>query len=199
MPIVKQSFISNLMGLDVYERYSGYAKVIVAVGTYLLILFIGQSFFFHSGLISWFLQLLTGTSLLFITYIGALILLLDIRVDVEEPERHPWEKPKRPQPTMKYKLTKVWAVILIVLGCVAIYASNRYCKEYAFECETFLVDHQHRIYHIEWNEDCEVANEAGELEKMHGYEINGSYRLCEYCEGFLDDAGSYETERFIRR
>ena len=68
MSIVKQSFISNIISKSTYDQFLGYAKVIVAVGSCLLAICIGLSFFFHSSIINWFLQLLTGTSLLFIAY-----------------------------------------------------------------------------------------------------------------------------------
>ena len=49
MPIVKQSFISNIIGGESYKQFTEYAKVIVAVGTCLLVIFIGLSFAFHAG------------------------------------------------------------------------------------------------------------------------------------------------------
>lgn len=199
MSIVKQSFFSNLIGENSYEQFTQYAKIIVAVGTCLLVIFVSLSLFFHSGIINWFLQLLTGTSLLFIAYVAAWIILLDIKVDVEEPERHAWGEPKKTQRSLLYKLTVVWGVVIILLGISAIYISNKYRKHYAFECDTFLVDHQQRIYHVEWNDDCDIANKAEVLEKMYGYEIDKSYNLCESCHDFLDDMESYESERYIRR
>jgi len=199
MPIVKQSFLSNIIGENTYVQFTEYAKIIIAIGTCLLVIFVGLSLFFHSSIINWFLQLLTGTSLLFIAYVAALIILLDIQVAVDEPERYAWEEPKNSQRPLSYKLTIVWGVVLILLGISAIYVSNKYRKHYAFECDTFLVDRQHGVYHVEWNDDCDIANEAEELEKMHGYEIDESYNLCESCKDFLDDMESYESERYIRR
>ena len=60
------------------------------------------------------------------------------------------KKKKEPKP-FKYKLTIVWGVILLALGIVAIYYSNRYRNRYAFECETFLVDEKAGIYHLDWD------------------------------------------------
>ena len=169
------------------------------MGTCLLVIFIGLSFAFHSGIINWFLQILTGTSLLFIAFVAALIVLLDIQVNVDEPEQYAWEKPKKVKRPISYKLTIVWGVILILLGISSIYFSNKYRKYYAFECDTFLVDTQQGIYHIEWNDECDVANEAQEMKKMYGYEIDESYKLCESCKDFLEDMESYEYERYSRR
>lgn len=199
MPIVRQSFISNIIGSSTYEDFYGYSKIIVAIGTSLLAIFIGLSCFFHSGIINWFLQLLTGTSLLFIAYVAALIIILDIRVNVNEPERYAWEEPKKPQRPWTYKLTIVWGVFIVLSGIAAIYTSNKYRKHYAFDCDIFLVDHQQGIYHVEWNEDCDVANEAEELEEMYGYEISKDYSFCESCKDFLIEMESYESERYIRR
>ena len=129
-------------------------------------------------------------------------MLLDIEVDVEvdELERYSWKKPKkRPKPT-SYKLTIVWGVVLIILGIVAIYFSNDYRKQYSFECDTYLVDHQAKIYHLDWDIDCEVAAEASHLEKMSGYEIDKSYTLCDWCECWAEDAeAEYEASRYFRR
>ena len=173
--------------------------LISEVGSCLLAICIGLSYFFHSGIINWFLQLLTGTSLLFIAYIAAWILILDVQVSVDEPERYVWKESEKVQRPFKYKLTIIWGIILIILGISAIYISNKYRKHYAFECGTYLVDTQQHIYHVDWNDDCDVANEAEELEERYGYEIDDSYRLCESCKDFLDEMESYESERYIRR
>ena len=95
MPIVKQSFISNIIGKNTYEQFTEYAKIIVIVGSCLLAIFIGLSLFFHSGIINWFLQLLSGTSLLFIAYIAAWILIFDVQVSVDEPESMHGKNPKK--------------------------------------------------------------------------------------------------------
>ena len=199
MPIVRQSFISSIIGRNTYDQFVAYAQIIVAVGTCLIALFIGLSSFFHSSIINWFLQLLTGTSLLFIAYIAAFIILLDIQVSVDEPERYAWKEPEKVQRPFKYKLTIIWGIILIIIGISAIYISNKYRKHYAFECNTYLVDTQRHIYHVDWNDDCDEANEAEELEEKYGYEIDDSYRLCESCKDLLDEMESYESERYIRR
>lgn len=199
MPIVKQSFISNIIGGDSYKAFTDFARAIVAVGTCLLVLFGGLSLAFHSGIINWFLQILTGTSLLFIVYVAALIIILDIQVDVDEPEQYAWEKPKKVKRPISYKFTIIWGIVLVLLGISSIYFSNKYRKHYAFECDTFLVDTQQRIYHVEWNDECDVANEAEELKKMYGYEIDESYELCESCKDFLEDMESFEYERYARR
>ena len=192
MAIVKQSFLSNIIGRNTYDKFKGYAKVIIAIGTCVLAIVLLLSIFFHWSFISSLLSLITGTSLLFIIYIAALVLALDIEVDVDEPE-------KKSKPAA-YKLTIAWGVVLVALGISAIYFSNKYRKYYAFECDTFLVDHQTEIYHLDWDNDCEVAAKSGNLETMQGYEIDKSYTLCEWCEEWAEDAeDEYESNRYYRR
>lgn len=200
MAIVKQSFLSNLVGRNTYDEFKGYAKIIIAIGTCVLSIIFLLSFFIHWGFIRGLLNLVTGTSLLFIVYIVALVFALDIEVDVDEPERGYWSEPeKKPKPTA-YKLTVVWGVVLIALGVSAIYFSNKYRKHYAFECSTFLVDHQAGIYHLDWHNDCEVAAEASNLVKMKGYQIDNSYTLCDWCDEWAKDAeDEYGSNRYYRR
>ena len=197
MAIVKQSFISNLIGKDNYDAFKRSAKIIIAIGTCVLAILFLLTYFFHWEFLSSLLNLVTGTSLLFIAYVAALILVLDIEVDVEEPERYYWSESEKLPPPITYKLTIVWGVILIILGIGAIYFSNDYRKQYSFECATYLVDHQAKIYHWDLDVDCEVAAEARHLEEMRGYEIDKSYTLCDWCECWAEEAeAEYESTRF---
>lgn len=186
MAVVKQSFLSNLIGKNTYEELNGYARIIILVGTCLLLLFGGLSVFFHADIINWILKLITGTSLLFIAYIGALILVLDIQVNVDEPERISWEAPLDVPKPMKYKLTIFWGLLLVISGIIAIYFTNKYRKQYAFECESFLVDTSNGIYHLDYT-DCEIAEESNNLEEKKGYEIGDTYHFCEWCKEWLED------------
>ena len=174
MAKVKRSYLSNLIGENSYEEYSSLAMKIVGIGGLILIVLFVISQFFHSGIINYLLKLTTGTSLLFIAYIAACILFMDIRVEVEKPEQVWWEEKKESPKPLKYKLTIVWSVVLLVLGIAAIYFSNNYRNQYDFECTTFLVDHKAHVYHLNWNDDCEDAVNAEELEEMYGYEIDDS-------------------------
>ena len=200
MAIVRQSFISNLIGKDNYDAFKELAKIVIAAGTCVLAILLILTNFFHWGFLSTILNLVTGTSLLFMVYIAALVLVLDIEVDVDEPERYYWSEPvKHPKP-LQYKLTIVWGVILIILGIGAIYFSNDYREQYSFECRTYLVDHQEKIYHLDWDIDCEVVAESSNLVKMKGYEIDKSYKLCDWCECWAEEAeAEYEASRFFRR
>lgn len=200
MAKVKQSFLSNLVGRDTYYDFKGYAKIIIAIGTCVLSIIFLLSFFVHWGFIRDLLNLVTGTSLLFIVYIAALVLAFDIEVDVDKPEKGYWSEPKKKHKPTAYKLTVVWGVVLIALGLSAIYFSNKYRKHYAFECSTFLVDHQAGIYHLDLHNDCEIAAEAGDLEKMKGYQIDKSYSLCDWCDDWAEDVESYYgTSKYYRK
>ena len=90
--------------------------------------------------------------------------------------------------TKEYKLTILWGVVCLLLGIAAIYFSNKYRKHYAFECDTFLVDKQAGIYHLDWDNDCEVAVKSSNLEKMQGYQIEKKYTFCEWCKDWEEEA-----------
>lgn len=198
MALVKRSFLSNLIGSYTYEELKYYAKYILAIGTCVLVVLYILSIFFHWSFISRLLNLTTGTSLLFIVYIAAVIICLDKEVEVDESENSYWSKPANTPKTTPYKLTIVWGIFLIVLGVTAIFFSNRYRKQYAFDCSIVLVDREAGIYHLEWIDDCEVAIETEGLKEMKGYEIKGlNYRLCDWCREYAEEAeDAYMQDQF---
>ena len=187
---IKQSFISNLLGRDTYEYFKEFARPASIIGAVILILLYVLSHYFHSDFLSYLVSLTNGYSLLFIGYVVILIVLLDIEVEVEEPEHPYWEKKKEVAKPFKYKLTIVWSIVLLILSIVAIYYSNRYRNHYAFECETFLVDKKAALYHLDWNSDCSIAEKAEELEEMQGYQINEKFKFCEECRDCMEDVES---------
>ena len=185
----KRSFLSNLIGSNTYEELKYYAKFILAIGTCVLAVLYLLSIFFHWSFISRLLNLTTGTSLLFIVYIASVIICLDKEVEVDEPESSYRSKPANTPKTPPYRLTIVWGILLMVLGITAIFFSNRYRKQYAFDCSTILVDREAGIYHLEWIEDCEIAAESEDLKEMKGYEIKGlNYRFCDWCREYVEEA-----------
>lgn len=188
MPIVKKSFLSNLFGRNAYDELKRYAKIVIAAGTCVLVVLFLLSFFFHQIFISRLLNLVTGTSLLFGGYIVAVIIALDKEVDVYEPNTYCGEKPGEFQKTAAYKFTIVWGVVLLAIGVSAVFFSNRYRKQYAFECSTILVDQEARIFHYSWNDNCELVQDAEDLVEMKGYETKGQdYHLCEYCKEYTEE------------
>lgn len=188
MATVKKSFISNLIGKGLYEELKDYSKPIIYIGSgFLLVLFL-LSLCVHWRFVSKLLSLVTGTSLLFLVYIAALILFLDKEVDVGESVSYYRYNLEKMSKTRTYKLTIVWGVVLILFGISAIFFSNRYREQYAFDCSTILVDQSSGIYHLEWIDDCEVAAEADWLKEMKGYEIKGKgYRICDWCEEYAKE------------
>ena len=195
---IKQSFISNLLGRNTYEDIKEFAKPTSIIGAIVLLLLYVLSHYFHSGFLSYLVSLTNGYSLLFIGYVAILIVFLDIEVEVEEPEQPYWAKKKEVAKPFKYKLTIVWSIVLLILSIVAIYYSNRYRNHYAFECETFLVDKKAAIYHLDWNSDCSIAEEAEELEEMQGYQINEKFKFCEECQDCMEDVESEASLVHVR-
>jgi len=195
----KQSFLSNLLSEETYDNWTGYARIIIAVGTVIILVLFGLSILVHSSIISFLLKLVTGTSLLFLVYVAMWILLLDIKVDVDEPYVSSWEPPQKTIKPITYKLSTLWTLLLIILGILAIYFSNKYREQYSFECDTFWVDNQNQLYHLDWTE-CETSENAGYLEEIQGFQIPRNYSLCEECKDIAEDAGAdYERDRFFRR
>ena len=189
----KKSFISNILGEDTYAYFKQIALLVSIIGTGIVIVLYVLSRFFHVGIISYLITLTNGYSLLFIGYILARIVLFDFEVEVEEPEDDYWHIEKKTPKPFKYKLTIVWGVGLLILCILAIYYSNNYRKQYAFECDTFLVDEKACIYHLDWNDDCSIAEEAENLEELQGYQIEKSFKLCEECQQCLEDI-EFEAE-----
>ena len=198
MEIRSYSYIKKLFGDRTYEEFRGYAKTYIPIATIILVVLLVLSQFVHWGIVNWLLNLALGTSLVFIAYVLGVILLLDFGVDVEMKEdcngmfSLPEEMPSN------YKNTIIWAYTLFILGLAAIYFSNKYRKNYAFECQTFLVDENRGIYHLEDGNDDEVMEYTTE---MKGYELEDySYTFCESCREWLEDMEMVaEAERFSRR
>lgn len=180
MSIVKQSFLSNLLGKSTYEDFSCFARYIVGLGSFILIVLFFLSYFFHSGIVLELLKIAVFSPLL-IAYVIACILLLDVRINIEKIEQIRRERAKNTPKPFKYKLTIVWTIILLILGVTVICFSFRYAIKYEFECTTFLVDHKAHLYHSDWNDVCEKMQDAEDLELMHGYEIDDTYSFCKEC------------------
>ena len=207
MKIVKQSFLSSVLGRETYDELKYYAVLYAAIGTCILVVLILLSLFFHWRIISTLLSLFSGRSLLFLGYIISLILLLDKEVDVDEEEaqsnyrryRNSYSECNRKPRSTPYKYTVAWGAILIILGIAAIYFSKKYSDHYTFECTTFLVDEVSGTYHLEFNRDCERAAGA-DLIKKKGYEIEkDGYTFCAFCEGWLEDMDDeYNSSQYTR-
>lgn len=188
----KYSFIKDIMGHSTYEGCKECARRCIPIATIVLIIVYVLTNMFHWTILSFILNLTTGTSLVFLAYIVGVVLLLDYGV-VIEPVEH-WDgtrsmPEKKPQ---EYETTKIWGITLIILAIAAIYFTNKYRKQYAFECETVLVDPQKGIYHLDgYNEDCEEITEYTHLYPMKGYKAEELHcTFCPACEEWVEDAKS---------
>lgn len=198
MAIRSYSYIKKLIGERTYEDFRGYARTCIPIATIILVLLLILSQFVHWGIVSWLLNLALGTSLIFIVYVLGMILLLDFGVDVEMKEDWNGKLSLPEVMPSNYKNTIIWAYTLLVLGVTAIYFSNKYRKNYAFECQTFLVDENRGIYHLEDDNDEEDMEYTTE---MKGYELEDyNYTFCESCREWVEEMESeYAAERYYRR
>lgn len=192
------SYIKKLIGSQKYEEFRGYAKKYIPIATIILVVLLVLSQFAHWGIVSWLLNLALGTSLLFIAYVLGVILLLDFGVDVEMKEDWNGRLSLPEVMPSNFKNTIIWAYTLLILGIAAIYYSNKYRKNYAFECQTFLVDENRGIYHLEDGDDDEDMEYTTE---MKGYELEDyNYTFCESCREWVEEMESeYAAERYNRR
>mgnify|MGYP000529218136 FL=1 len=198
MEIRSYSYIKKLLGDQNYEKFRGYAKTYIPITTIILVVLLVISQFVHWRTVSWLLNLALGTSLIFIAYILGVILLLDFGVDVEMKED--WDGRLSLPEVMpsNFKSTIIWTYTLLILGIAAIYFSNKYRKNYSFEYQTFLVDENRGIYHLEDGNDDEDREYTTE---MKGYELeNYNYTFCESCRERVEEMESENTaERYYRR
>ena len=190
MTNLKRSFLSDILGPNTYDNFRIIGRIAVPIGIVLVAVVVMLTQHFHNGFLCELLWWLSGTSIPFVLLLVATATLLDVRVEIEEP--YSWEigKKKTPMP-LRYKLTTAWAVVLIALAIAAMYFSNKYYKHYSFECETFFVDFKAKVYHLDYDNDCkdaELAHKNGTFDRLHGYEIEGEYTPCAYCEEWAEDA-----------
>lgn len=185
---VKESFLSNLIGIENYNNWKPYAKLVFVVYTVLLLLLLMLTNVCHWKIVSEVFSLFTGTSLFFILYVASAILFLDIRVSPTCGERN-W----------KYKLTIAWGVSLIVLGLSAIIYTNHCRKDYALDCETCFVEEEAKCFHI--HKRCNSIKNKEMLEESKVYKAKDlGYLLCVECEEWIEDTEfEYESSRYGRR
>lgn len=183
----KESYLSNLVGEERYNRFKPYAKfVFLAYSGVLAILFLLTKVC-HWMFVSEIFSLFTGTSLFFLLYVAFAILCLDIRVS--EVYRVDW----------RYKLTIVWGVFLIIVGLAAIVYTNRCRNAYAFECVHCYIEEDCGYFHV--HKKCGSIIDKSLLQESKVYKAQDKgLKLCEECEERLEDL-EYESEslRYSRR
>ena len=201
----KHSFVSNmfiaLVGDELYYDIKSHSRKILKVGTFIIVPIFLLSFFFHATFISKLLSVVTGTSLIFIIYAVALVVALDVEVEVIKEETCRAVGEMKIVKDGKYKRTRIWGICLICFGIAAVYFTNEYRHRYSFECDTFWVDKQKGIYHLDFDNDCSIAEDATSLTKMKGFEIETTnIGFCPECEEWAEDAESdYNVDKFYRR
>ena len=143
-------------------------------------------------------NLITGTSLLFIVYVAALIVLLDKEVKVETHSDSTIAKQKVKKP-FTYKLTIVWGLFLVVGGIVAIYGTNKYRRYYAFQCKkVFVVNKGDNFYHL--YEECSHCENAEHLYVAKGYQMEKAHlKLCPECAELAEEYDEMAAESQARR
>ena len=193
MSETKLSFLSKLIGKNTYATLKRYAKIIVAVGTCILVVLFILSLFVHASFLSRFIDIVTGTSILFAVYIASLVILLDIEVVVDEAFASDGSK-KNKLKSSSYRWSTIWFVFLLLFAVAAVYFSNEYRRHYAFECTTYKVDVYSKIYHLSVNNHCPIAAESNNLVKMKGYEIDNSIGLCDFCQQWAKDAEFHASD-----
>lgn len=198
MKIDNMSFLKKLIGRDAYDQGLDIAEVIIPIATVTLVIVFTLTFFVHWSILSAVLNLITGTSIIFVAYLIGVILLLDRGVPVELSGDHVYgyKFPEKMPPG--YSKTKIRGITMIFLAAIAVYISNRYRKYYAFECTTFLVDTDTHTYHLE---KCKYAKEAFRLSEMKGYEVDeNNYSSCELCREQAEEArATYNSDRLFKR
>ena len=193
----KYSYLKKILGLQTYYGIKDSARKIIPIATGFLFLLWGLSLIVHWEFISSLLNIATGATLLFVAYIAGLIILLDKEIVVVQEDKENKENlfsddmylSCHAKEAMGFLKTKVIGISLIILGIVAIFFTEQYKRNYAFECQTFLVNNKKKIYHLDCDNDCDVAAETSNLEKMKGYQIDPSYSLCNICEEWAESTG----------
>lgn len=197
----EESFISNILGESLYDGLKSCSFLIVGVGSALLIVLFLLSQCCYWTYVMKLVRLCTGYSVPFLVYIAAFIVLLDIQVETPTTESSTYGASNERQGVIKkspaYKLTILWGIFLIAMGCAAIYYSRKVAQHYIFQCTEYYVEKGAGVYHL--FEDCEYIKGGNTVVKMKGYEFEESgYQVCEPCAEYAEDIES-SADIYYRR
>ncbi len=185
----RKSFLKYLMenffgfsGMYEEIKKSKTIKILVFAYTAVLLILFFLSCITYNGVVRFFISLLYGFSLLFIGYVLSVIVLCDrpIKIGTSHEYSYCYNEDKEYKKTRQYKRTKIFGIILIILGIVLVFKTNSYRNHYKFLCGTFYIYPKENAYHI--YEDCDETLEPYEI---RGFEIEKRYpnmKLCPYCE-----------------
>ena len=182
----KSSFLKELIP-DVYDLVIVIRPFIFIYASLLLIFFV-LSYFFHSSIIKYFIDIMMGWTIPSLLLTLLMIVICDIKVTI----RNSKEIIQRITPA-RYRLSMYWFFFLCLAGIAYLYLSNQYKQEYDFKCSNFYLEDSTGIYHI-WD-DCnyigidENGNQTGNknISKVRGYELNDWQTPCIACEERAED------------
>jgi hypothetical protein len=195
----RESFISNLIGHGLYDELKSYAGLIVGIGTTLLVVLFPLSHVCYWTILRKLFSLCTGYAIPFLIYVVAFIVLLDIQVDAQKSDKWSYDlRGEKEKKSPTYKYTVIWGTLLIVVGIMAVYYTNKVSRHYAFQCTEYFVEKEVGIYHL--YEDCEYAKDKRKLVKMKGYEFEKlGYQICEPCAEYAEDIEGSSEDIYYRR
>ena len=202
MATESHSFIKKILGEEFYWTIKRIPPKILLIYTCIVVATLILSCFVHWGFISSTLSLLTGLSIFFVAYVLCCIVFFDKPVEVELGHDFGFKYVLPKEMPKSYNKTKVYGIVMIILGVAAILISHFYRKDYAFECETFLVDENKGIYHLDgYNDDCSEIDDDANLIRMQGYEIEElNCSFCPSCEEWAEYAeGEFGVDRYFRK
>lgn len=161
------------------------------------------SLFVQWNIVKLFIDCMMGWTLLSIPFIGVLIVVFDKGIYLPQDER---SKPTSKK-SVSYRFSMIWGIFLIVVGLVTLYFSNQYKKFYAFQCQTFYLEHPTGVYHL--RDRCEYIGldenekpiEGISISKVKGIDLlDEDHALCVACGEWAEDAEmDFETNRYYRR
>ena len=175
----KHSFLSNLLGNDIYEKYRPHSVLISIIVTIVITILLLLSKLVYWKFVSFFVDLFFGYSLIFILYVASIIRILDIRIPVYSSK-------------VVYSLTTIWGCILIFLGICALHYTDNYRYDYEIKCSTCLLEKQQKKYHLFKN--CDNIKSKNNLIEIKCYEADElGYKMCDECDYWLEEL-KYELD-----
>lgn len=169
----RESFIINNMGDFLRDVLPGIAFPVAIVGTVIFLVLFGLTFVCHWEIVNYLFSLVSGFTLLTIVYVLSAILVLDLTILYKICRRQP-----------PYKVTIIWGILLLVAGGAFMILTNRYKKQYRFECAEWYVEESSRLYHC--TTECEDIEDV--VYTVKGYELGKKgYELCEWCKEHMED------------
>lgn len=177
----KTSFLREQLGEELYDKLTSYVMPWIPLYTVVWIILFVLSKFCYWKIFSGAFSLLSGFSLLSLAYLAMLVVALDIQVYVDDEIELCKNR--------KYKLTKYFAIFLIICAIFSAFWSNSYGNNYSFKCSTVYVDGGE--YHV--YDDCEYIDGVPVEKKGYEAEEEG-YESCNACEEWLEDMQSEHSD-----